>query len=141
MIFTPADDDSIAQLYCRRVSETQKVEIGVYRVLFGHRVRAGFVGAEAYHIDWCAGNNWRHVEALYSIALSVLSKRQESPECFDGIPRMSRVKPFYLDDEFCSAIADMAKPVHPVRLDNSAIIRGYFNQTIRAREAQEQTPR
>lgn len=104
MNFKPIEDEDY--LHCLE-SETGLVRIGIWRVLFGFRVRAG-IGDVTCDIDWCAGNKWKDVERLYSICLSILSQRKEDKNCFEGIPSFSRIKPFYLDKDFVETITKLS---------------------------------
>ena len=105
MLFHEAADDHNNKLFCRRVSEGGTVEIGVFRVLYGYRVRAGFVGAISFNLDWCAGANWIEVESLYTMCLQILMDRKEQPSCFDGMPPCSTIKPYRNDHEFLRQVA------------------------------------
>jgi len=112
MKFSPAPDDpEITGQFHRLVSENGVIAIGVYRVMYGFRVRAGkakdLMGCT---LDWCGGGNWQDVERLYSLAVSILSQREESPSCFDGLPTCSEVKPFFLDECFTKTLAEAAGP-------------------------------
>jgi len=117
MIFTEADDDEYNQLTHRRVSMCGRVEIGVYRVLYGYRIRAGFVGCPACELDWCAGDDWLEVQVLYSICLGILAQRPNAEECFDHIPRSSAVKPYFRDARFVSRLRELLPVVEPIKLD------------------------
>jgi hypothetical protein len=108
MKLTPAEDDPLTMMTHRLVSENQLVEIGVYRVAYGWRVRAGFVNAPCCELDWCGGANWKDVERLYSLCYAVLEKINESKSAFLGLPMISRLKPFYLDLEFVSFVGNLA---------------------------------
>lgn len=108
MIFKSAPDDPFNSLIHRLVSENELVEIAVYRVLYGWRVRAGFVGSPFVELDWCGGGNWKDVERLYSLCLAVLSKREEGLDCFKELPMCSSVKPFYLDLDFVKLVSEKA---------------------------------
>jgi hypothetical protein len=127
MLFHEADDDHNNKLFCRRVSDGWTVEIGVYRVLYGYRVRAGFVGAMCSTLDWCAGPNWIEVESLYTMALQILMSREESSNCFDGIPTHSTVKPYRNDHEFLRQIAALipADACEMVTLDSTPIVANH----------------
>ena len=118
MILTQTNPDWRNQLYHRRVSQTNLIEIGVYPVLFGYRVRAGFVGAYATELDWCAGNCWLRVQSLYAIVLGILSSCEESAAAFEGIPLQSKLKPYFHDLEFVTTLASLVdEPFEPVVLD------------------------
>lgn len=96
-----------------RVSEgdpntISQVHIGVYPVLYGHRVRAGFVrDLWGCVLDWCGGANWDDVERLYNICHGILSARDEGPDCFHGMPPSSNVKPFYNDPVFLTTVGEL----------------------------------
>lgn len=110
------EDDNQGYLFHRQVSLNGLVEISVYPVMFGFRVRCGFVGEEACELDWCAGNKWDDVQRLYSIALAILSKRTENTSCFENIPRISNVKPFFLDEDFTKTVITQAGELDLVTL-------------------------
>lgn len=105
------DDPDITGQFCRLKSENGVICIGIYRVMYGFRVRAGR-SADKYGcaLDWCGGGDWSNVERLYSLAVSILSQRVESPDCFDGLPSFSKVKPFHLDKEFTEKLITAAGP-------------------------------
>ena len=97
----------------RIVSEDGKIEIGIYPVIFGYRVRGGYVGNMWCEIDWCGGADQSQLELLYSIAKNIL----EDKGTFSGLPTVSRIKPFFKDDEFVTHINAMTtKPLQIVKL-------------------------
>ncbi len=89
--------EAVDHLYERLISNDGRIEMGIHPVLFGYRVRAGYVGDVYYHLDWCGGDNQAQVEMLYSIMKNILISRND----FSGIPSNSKIKPFYNDLEFC----------------------------------------
>jgi hypothetical protein len=115
MYLLPAPDDPFNAMYLRLVSENGIVEMGVYPVLFGFRVRAGFCGDPGVCLDWCAGHDWSNVERLYAICRAILLKRPEERP-FSGLPGHSQVKPFFLDHGFTVRIIREAGDVEPMRL-------------------------
>lgn len=60
------------ELLYRKVSEDGKIQIGVHPVIFGFRIRAGYVGCMAYELDYCAGADISQVELIYSMVLTIL---------------------------------------------------------------------
>lgn len=105
-----------------RVSEKGLVHVGVYRVMYGHRVRAGFVADKmGCTLDWCGGANWKDVERLYSLCIGVLSRRDETPNCFEGIPQYSIIKPFYLDERFTRKVIKLAGEFEMISLEVSDV--------------------
>jgi hypothetical protein len=127
MHFNEAEDDDNNKLFCRRVSEGGTVEIGVYRVMYGYRVRAGFVGDMSCRLDWCAGANWIEVESLYTMCLQILMGREESSSCFADIPPCSTVKPYRNDHEFLRRVAALIPPESSgmVTLDSTPIVASH----------------
>lgn len=129
MKFKPAPEDACTMMFNRLVSENELVEIGCFRVGYGWRVRAGFVGDPCVFLDWCAGANWKDVERLYSLCFAVLSNREENRECFNGLPPYSKIKPFFLDLDFVEVVGKEAgdftlmklSGTQPVSLQNSFI--------------------
>lgn len=116
MNFKKAPDNELNLLFHRVVSENNLIEIGVYRVMFGWRVRSGFTGAGTCMLDWCAGANWDDVERLYSLCYAILSKREENRQCYDGVPPFSHVKPFFKDLSFLSIVGKQAGEFELIKL-------------------------
>lgn len=110
MKFIEADDSSEDQMYSRVVSENNLVEVGIYPVMFGFRVRCGFVGSKSYFIDYCGGADQLQVETLYSMTIAILSQRDENREVFKGLPPCSNIKPYFNDVEFLEWIINESKP-------------------------------
>lgn len=113
MKFIAAEDDNQNQLYQRIVSEDGKIEIAIHPVMFGYRVRAGYVGNTYVHIDWCGGSDHSAVEMLYSIAKNIL----ENTGSFKGIPSHSKIKPYYKDVDFMAEVMKFTtEPLEVVKL-------------------------
>lgn len=124
MKFLEAEDDNENHLYQRLVSEDGKIEMGIYPVMFGYRVRAGFVGNGIYELDWCGGDDQKQLELLYYIMKNILEYRGS----FTLIPPSSMVKPFYNDEPFVNRINLMVlKPLEigtlqPLHLDRQKLM-------------------
>lgn len=111
MIFSKAPDDRINGYFYMMKSENGKVFIGVKRVMFGWRVVAFTKTDIGPVLNWCAGDIHANIERLYSLMLTILSKREESEighEVFAGIPRVSNIKPFFHDLEFVTFVSRLA---------------------------------
>lgn len=136
MKFVKAPDDNEASLTNCMISENALVRIGVWRVAFGYRVRAGFL-ADRYGVtlDWCGGNNWKDVERLYSLAIACLSKMEENLDCFEKLPPHSNIKPFYNDLRFVKTVGELAgdfelisleqpfcNPLSPLSVQNLSVV-------------------
>lgn len=74
------------------------IEIGVHRVLFGYRVRAGYIGNGYYDIDYCCGDDPEWIRRVYSAVLTVLTSREET-DAFKGFP-VQNTKPM-INDRVC----------------------------------------
>lgn len=112
MKFKQEDNDDL-ELFQRLVSEDGKIEMGIHPVIFGYRVRAGYVGNMIYELDWCGGDDQEQLELLYSIMKNIL----ENKGSFVGVPVVSEIKPFFNDTKFVDLINSMVvKPLEIVRL-------------------------
>lgn len=99
--------------YERLISEDGRIEMGIYPVAFGYRVRAGYVGNQWSEIDWCGGADQGQVEMLYSIAKNIL----ENHGSFSGLPIASKIKPFFHDGDFVETIhSKVTKPFELIKL-------------------------
>lgn len=121
-------DDNSAQIFERLISEDGKIEMGIHPVLFGYRVRAGYIGSMSYNFDWCGGDGQSQVEMLYSIAKNILEHKNN----FEGIPVCSKVKPFYNDPEFVKHIESLVtKPLEIIKLEPLYTYGGKQQELIR----------
>jgi len=124
MKFKPAEDNDI---YQRLVSEDGKIEMGIYPVIFGYRVRAGYTNSQSYELDWCGGDKHENLELLYSIMKNILEDKGN----FIGLPAVSSIKPFYNDALFVDYINDLTtKPLEIVRLKPLHLDRIKMMKTI-----------
>lgn len=96
----PTDDDEENQIFSRRVSPCGKMFIGIYPVLFGKRIRAGYVGSDFVIIDWCCGSDQEYLKIAYSILLGYMQNGGK----FSDLPGSSNIKPWYNDPEFCKEV-------------------------------------
>lgn len=87
------------------------IHIGICRVMFGYRIRAGFISNQFshYEIDWCAGADIIQIRFLYSALLNILSQRDENRSIFNGIPMFSKIKPFFNDTDFVQWLSENIK--------------------------------
>lgn len=81
-------------------SKGRVIVLGVYPVLFGLRVRAGYKGDMYYHIDWCCGDNMD----LALITLAAARRVVVSKDGFDGVPGFSKIKPWPKDPDFSAIL-------------------------------------
>lgn len=117
MKLIPSKDDP-GSLYKRLISEDGKIEMGIYPVIFGFRVRAGRIESSGhsswYDLDWCGGDDIKQIQLLYTICRTILEKRDSSSSLFSGLPPASRVKPFWKDEEFTDIITKAAGNLSPI---------------------------
>lgn len=122
-----AKDNTKEHLYQRLVSEDGKIEMGIHPVMFGYRVRAGYVGLMIYEMDWCGGDDQTQLELLYSIAKNIL----ENKNSFDGVPPISMIKPFYKDDNFVKHIESLVtKPLEIIKLKPLSLDRAKMMKNL-----------
>lgn len=95
MEFIEAENNE--NLWCRLVSEDGRIEIGVYTVMFGYRVRAGFVGDFFCHLDYCCGDKQEMVEYIYSGVKAIL-ENTTGDKPFSKFPHQN-IKPFFNDQD------------------------------------------
>ena len=107
------------------------LEIGVYPVMFGFRIRAGVIGDGWCDLDYCAGNDIKEVENIYSLCISIMNKRitefpladQTAPKylanmVFQNFP-IQKVKPMFNDHPCFMALAEICGPeIISIKLPN-----------------------
>lgn len=84
------------------------VEMGLCPVMYGWRVRAGWLEANggpamAYHCDWCCGDNPKLVMAMYRVMKIFL----EAGVDLTKLPTHSEVKPLWKDRVFLNTIVKL----------------------------------
>jgi hypothetical protein len=92
--------------------ETNPLVIGVYPVMYGFRVRAGYKGEMSYSLDYCCGNEKGDVELIYSAVKNIIEQRSEKP--FIGFPVQNQ-KPFMRNEVEFKQLLDMIDKTTYVR--------------------------
>lgn len=104
--------DTDPELFYRMESDDGRIEIGVYPVIFGFRVRVGYTGYGCYELDYCAGDKIQDIEALYSAVLTILTKYSGNFNVFPA----QKVKPMYNDPECWVKLLELIKDVEPIQV-------------------------
>lgn len=91
-----APDNLPDEICCRYIDEKHNVEIGIHMVMFGWRIRAGYIGDCWCQLDYCCGNDPRMVQYMLSVCKSILEKNNCD---FDIFPRQD-IKPI-INDPVC----------------------------------------
>lgn len=123
MKLIPQPDD-LKEMYIHKLaSETGLVNMAIYPVAFGFRVR-GWLSTESFcHLDWCAGADLWAIERLYAMLYNILEHRDETPDVFNDLPPYSQIKPYFNDPDF---VVDLAvKLTTPV---NTFDLKDIFNK-------------
>ena len=96
----PTKDDFYSSFM---VSEDNKVWVGIYRVMFGYRVRAGYMSTltEYAECDWCCGASRVCLMVTYNLMQFLLDDLGYAP---NDLPSSSRIKPWPLDEEFAKKL-------------------------------------
>jgi len=113
--------DDPPNLYFRFESEDGKIEVGIYPVMYGYRIRAGYKGNMYYHLDLCAGDIQSNVEILLSVVLNILEQNIK----FEDFPEQGRRPIPTADPETWSKLLNLAKnyihigipPIHKFKSD------------------------
>jgi hypothetical protein len=108
-------------------TECNTLVLGVYAVIYGFRVRAGYIGDFSYNLDYCCGNDKGDVELIFSAVKNIIEQRSENP--FAGFPRQD-MKPFMKNKtEFKQLIGMIDKPTYQRVLlpDIHSIKRDYLS--------------
>lgn len=131
MKFNPYTTELDEGLLFKSVSECGRIEMGVYPVLFGFRIRAGFAGYMCYEIDYCCGSEQEDVEFIYTMTRNILEQQEFSRKVFEVFPFQER-KPFFTDVENFALFLKLIKPDFiDIKLpDIYAAKREYLNQYL-----------
>ena len=85
------------------ISLDNKIVIGEYRVIFGWRIRGGYLGNQWYEFDLCCGAQEKDYLFLKE---KIIKKIQSNPieNPFKDIPNITDRKPYMNDDKFLDLI-------------------------------------
>jgi hypothetical protein len=98
----------------------EKVEIGVYPVLFGYRIHAGKINNGYYDLDYCCGADQKNVNLMLSLVKTILEKNDLNFRIF---PMQNR-KPVFTDvDCFMKLIELGGENLEIVEAENVQEIR------------------
>jgi len=105
-------------------SADNEIYMGIYPVIYGYRVNAGYTGDIVYQFSICAGNDQKAAEEIFSIVLDLFRNRH-TKNPFRGIPHYQERRPYYYDENF---VADLRREVdfeniEKVRLLPLALLR------------------
>ena len=114
MVLVKNEPDLTNLYFEKRSSPSGLVNMAIYPVIFGWRVRGWLSSNFCCSLDWCAGDSQGDVERLYSILFNILSHREEDTNAFNDLPMVSSVKPYFNDDEFVVNV--MSKVTAPFEL-------------------------
>ncbi len=78
------------------------------KTIFGYRLMAGFVDMQYFDTSYselniCCGDNEIAYNDMFCKILFIISKNPPDKP-FQGIPKMSKIKPYFNDTEFCETI-------------------------------------
>lgn len=107
-------------LLCRLVSKDGKIEMGIWPVMYGMRIRAGFLEPGCTHslfykLDYCAGADQLWMQQIYSLVKSILEHREVDTNAFNGFPAQI-VKPMIKDFDCLMGLIRMAKNYNPANI-------------------------
>lgn len=88
----------------RLVSTCKKIEMGAWPVMFGVRLRAGFIGTGTCEIDWCMGQHEAVLSAFYHLLKGYIETFEQGENPFENLPGTSEVKPVWNDEKFMKRI-------------------------------------
>lgn len=78
---------------------SNRFQVGIYPVIFGMRVRAGYKDSYVYNIDYCCQMNKQYLDLIYSIVIHILYNHHNEENPFNYFPYQNK-KPFFEDENF-----------------------------------------
>jgi len=92
-------------LKARYIDVDKNVEVGIYPVIFGWRVKAGYIDTYSYELDYCCGANQKMVETILGIVKTILEKYN----CDFSIFPVQEIKPVFNDPLCFSQMLELAE--------------------------------
>lgn len=101
-------DERLADIWAKDypvawISDCVKVQIFMYPVFSGIRLRAGYQGDAVVYLDWCCGSKPTAFSTIFAMLTTIL-KFRDANNAFMDLPRDSKVKPYYEDKEFMAKV-------------------------------------
>jgi len=130
--FIDAPYNTHSCLHKMKVSKDGKYEIGIYVVMYGFRIRAGYAGKLWVELDYCAGSDLVMVNLLYHAILTLLTDRISKGENpFKDLP-IQDVKPMINDPECLAKLLEVIKDCHiaDVTQITAAELQGYRTKSL-----------
>ena len=137
--FRKADDnEGMIFRRTRKVAGIPEIEMGVYPVMFGYRIRVGIAGSFVMELDYCAGAQLSDVESIYSLTLAILNKKMDEVKEGDFVKKIfldfpqQDVKPMFNDPACFMKLTEVAgKDVKKISLEGLDERRKqYFNSYL-----------
>ena len=97
-----------------------KYVVGLYRVMFGFRLRVFKIGASVFDspiLDWCLGAN-QTSEVVYKRFLVNLFKAGGN-DVINELPRTSKLRPVYKDKSFHTHINEIAEKYESAKISDA----------------------
>lgn len=128
MKFTRSNDDLNGQVFFRHICDEKSIEIGIYPVMFGFRIRARILDDMWYPIDYCGGAKHEEVEEIYNLVLNIL-KKQDTIN-WSVFPSWE-IRPIHKDLQCISALRNLAGDIiDPVTIPDLHKIRADSFESI-----------
>lgn len=111
MIPDTGDEYGISERYVSTpLLSNVSIEIFKFRVMFGYRLRAGYTGYMSSELDICCGAQPKAYEEIFTKVVAIMISN--GPEnVFKNIPIMSKIKPYYNDNQFLDTIEELYSKV------------------------------
>lgn len=81
----------------------RQFEVGLGQVMYGFRIRGGFVGDMVYWFDWCCGANQLVIVASQKVLMDLIERGIP----LKTIPPHSNIKPWFNDKEFVQCVDNL----------------------------------
>jgi len=90
------------------IDEDLEIFLGKFRVMFGYRLRGGYLGECYCELDICCGSESEIYDSMLNKVKEIIKYNvSQNKEPFKNIPTYSKIKPYFKDEEFLSKINDL----------------------------------
>lgn len=101
--FIKVEDDKYLSNRHEIIINGRRFEVGIWKVIFGFRIRGGYVNSGMITFDWCCGANPAVIQATQKVLMDLIERGTD----FQIMPKYSDIKPWPNDLEFAKKVDEL----------------------------------
>ena len=84
------------------------IVIGAYKVMFGYRIRGGYIGSYSFDFDICCGTNQYNMILVHMVyAAKIRQNISENLNPFTGLKSICEPKPIHVNTDYMTWLLEL----------------------------------